>query len=219
MYSFANRPDTDVVDEPMYAYYLSNTSIEYHPGTEEILASLPHTMEEVKKQLIFNEVDCPIYFIKGMAHHYVDLDLSFLLELENIFLIRDPYQLISSFCKVIENPTLDDIGLKREWEICAYLINHGKSPTVLDSNVILSNPKLELEKLCRKVQIPFRKEMLHWEAGPIEKDGSWAKYWYSNVWKSTGFQKQKSSTQKLPERLIPLYKESMKYFELLKGVS
>ena len=49
MYSFANRPDTEVVDEPMYAHYLKSTGIRYHPGTEEILDSLPEDIEEVKK--------------------------------------------------------------------------------------------------------------------------------------------------------------------------
>ena len=40
MYSFAQRPDTTVVDEPLYAHYLSKTDSEAgHPGTDEVLAS------------------------------------------------------------------------------------------------------------------------------------------------------------------------------------
>ena len=78
MYSFANRKDTEVVDEPMYGYYLSHT-FEYHPAAELILENLPHSMSEVKQNLIFQELDQPDYFIKRMAHHYKDVDLSFLL--------------------------------------------------------------------------------------------------------------------------------------------
>jgi len=216
MYSFANRPDTDVVDEPMYAYYLAETGIQYHPATDAILKALPQKLETVLEALFFQELDWPVYFIKGMAHHYLEMDLSFLLKLKNVFLIRDPYQLITSFSKVIQNPTLEDIGLKREWELCNYLLDNGKHPIVLDSNVVLSNPKLELEKLCSKLDIPFYNEMLNWETGPIPQDGVWAKYWYASVWKSTCFQKQKSSTDKMPERFNSLYEESLVYYNLLK---
>ena len=47
MYSFGNRKDTSVVDEPMYAYYLHNTGID-HPGKEAVLGSLPIDLEKVK---------------------------------------------------------------------------------------------------------------------------------------------------------------------------
>lgn len=215
MYSFANREDTEVVDEPMYAYYLKHTGIDYHPGTEEILNALPHKMRDVKRELIFNEVDKAIYFIKGMAHHYEDVKLDFLEELINIFLIRDPYQLIASFAQVIDQPTMQDIGLKTEWEICKHLIDLGNDPMVIDSNDILSDPKGMLEKLCKRIEIPFEEAMLNWSPGPIPQDGVWAKYWYKNVWTSTGFKKQKTSNRVLPESLEELYNESLKYYNLL----
>ena len=41
MYSFAQRKDTTVVDEPLYAHYLVNTETEaQHPGTEGTLHSV-----------------------------------------------------------------------------------------------------------------------------------------------------------------------------------
>lgn len=40
MYSFAQRPDTTVVDEPLYAHYLrQGLASEEHPGEAEILAA------------------------------------------------------------------------------------------------------------------------------------------------------------------------------------
>ncbi len=218
MYSFANRSDTEVVDEPMYAYYLTHTGVDYHPGTQSILESQPGDIEQVKDQLIFQALEEPIYFIKGMAHHYEDVDLKFLLELSNVFLIRDPHQLIASFAQVIETPTMRDIGLKREWEIARYLIDQGKQPIVLDSNDILSDPQGQLSELCTKLDIPFSDQMLSWKAGPIKQDGCWAEHWYSNVWKSTGFQKQKTSSRELPQHLTGLYEESLKYYNLLNSI-
>ena len=41
MYSFAQREDTSVYDEPLYGYYLNNTKAdEYHPSAKEILSSM-----------------------------------------------------------------------------------------------------------------------------------------------------------------------------------
>jgi len=217
MYSFANRPDAMVVDEPMYGYYLKHTGIGYHPGTEETLATLPHDMDTVKKSLLFQPMDNPIYFIKGMAHHYVDVDLEFLAKLENVFLIRDPYQLIASFAQVVEKPTMLDIALEMEWTIFDHLKTQGQSPIVIDSNDILSDPKTELTKLCSRLEIPFEESMLSWSPGPIPEDGTWAKYWYQNVWKSTGFKKQKTSSRTLPKRLQSLYERSQVYYDRLKA--
>ena len=219
MYAFGNRDDTEVIDEPMYAYYLDYTGVDYHPGTDQILDALPRDFNRVKEEIFFKKLAKPIFFIKGMAHHYVNIDYGFLKKLRNVFLIRNPYQLIASFAKIIEHPTLEDIGLKREWEICNYLIEQGERPIVIDSNVVLSNPKLELEKLCTKLEIPFSPKMLQWEVGPKPYDGVWAKYWYSNVWKSTTFTKQKTSDRKLPERLNDLYTESLKYYNQLKSLA
>ena len=121
MYSFANRKDTRVVDEPMYAFYLHETGIQYHPCTEEILADLPTSLKDVLEQIFFKEMEEEVYFIKGMAHHYVQQELSFLLQLQNVFLVRNPYQLIASFAQVVKEPTMRDIGIKRAWEIAQFL--------------------------------------------------------------------------------------------------
>ncbi len=39
MYSFAQRKDTVVVDEPFYAFYLLNNEVN-HPGKDEIIKSM-----------------------------------------------------------------------------------------------------------------------------------------------------------------------------------
>ncbi|MEZ4981043.1 MAG: hypothetical protein R2769_05540 [Saprospiraceae bacterium] len=48
MYSFGNRIDTSVVDEPLYAHYLSFQKTETeHPGKDEILLNLSSDYKEV----------------------------------------------------------------------------------------------------------------------------------------------------------------------------
>ena len=214
MYSFANRPDTDVVDEPMYAYYLAHSGAK-HPGRTEILASQPTDLEEVKEKSLFRSVDKEVFFIKGMAHHYLDSDLTFLTKMKNVFLIRDPKSLIRSFSKVISHPTLRDIGVKRECEIMSYLEEQRIPFVVLDANEVLKNPEKILKELCARLEITFYQSMLQWAAGPRKEDGIWSKYWYASVHQSTGFTAPSSKEEMLSEHLWSLYEESMPYYTIL----
>ncbi len=50
MRSWENRPDTVVVDEPLYAFYLDRTGIG-HPGREQVIASQPASWQAVAGQL------------------------------------------------------------------------------------------------------------------------------------------------------------------------
>jgi hypothetical protein len=48
MYSFVQRPDTKVMDEPFYAIYLKLTGLN-HPGREQVLLALDQDPEQVFK--------------------------------------------------------------------------------------------------------------------------------------------------------------------------
>ena len=50
MRAWENRPDTAVVDEPLYAFYLARTGID-HPGRDEIIASMRSDWRVVLAQL------------------------------------------------------------------------------------------------------------------------------------------------------------------------
>ena len=78
MYSFAQRPDTQVFDEPLYGHYLrvSNAS-DYHPGAEEVLNTMDCDGDSVVEMML-GEHNKPVVFFKQMTHHLIDLDRSFL---------------------------------------------------------------------------------------------------------------------------------------------
>lgn len=213
MYSFAQRPDTVVLDEPFYAVYLDKTGID-HPGKEDVLNTQPRSEHEVVDQ-ITGLGDSQLVFIKNMAHHMEVLERDLPFSSTEIFLIRNPYQIIASYAQVIERPVMRDIGLKFQYELFTRKLERNHNPIVVDSTVLLENPPKVLENLCHKIGVPFYAEMLKWEPGPKPYDGIWAKYWYANVHRSDSFQKQETSHRELPAHLAKLYEQAREYYEKL----
>jgi len=211
MYSFAQRDDTKVVDEPYYGYYLTKSKIE-HPGQQEIIDTMEVDPVEITKN-IFSDQDKPVLFLKNMAHHLIEMDLSFLEKMTPLFLIRDPQKLIASFAKVIPNPTATDIGVKKQFDL--FKMFNSRNPVVLDSGELLKNPQSVMQKLSDKLEISFENNMLSLPAGAIKEDGIWAKYWYKNVHTSTGFQKPTENKTVLPAHCQELYESSKKFYNHL----
>ena len=81
MYSFAQRSDTEVVDEPFYAVYLAKTGAN-HPGKEEVLRVQSSDEQIVKKEL-FRKRSKPVLFIKNMAHHIEVMNDNFISNCTN----------------------------------------------------------------------------------------------------------------------------------------
>ncbi len=212
MYSFAQRSDTRVIDEPFYAMYFSKTDV-HHPGKEEVLKAQSSSEEKVKAE-VFRKHGKPVSFIKNMAHHLeVMSNIDFLSDCINIFLIRNPRQIIASYAQVIEKPVMRDIGIEYEWKLFDEL-NDPKS-IVLDAGLLLENPESVLRQVCDRAGITFEKQMLAWQPGPKPYDGVWAPHWYANVHKSSGFEKQPTSERALPDQLKPLAEHADVYYKKL----
>lgn len=192
MYSFAQRSDTRVVDEPYYAHYLHWSKAE-HPGRDEILESMPVDIKAMQANLI--EHSSPVLFIKNMAHHYQMENFRHLLDFTNLLYIRNPRAIIRSYSRVIDAPSSDDIGIEQVKRIYDYLIGHNKKPLVLDSDDLVSNPKKVLPILCEQLGLPFEESMLEWQAGEKTYDGVWARHWYASVHQSTGFIVQQPASE------------------------
>ncbi len=215
MYSFAQRTDTTVVDEPLYAYYLAQTGIE-HPGREEILQNMESDLPTILDKVIFGSYDTPVLFMKHMIHHFINMDTSFLEKTENIFFIRNPYDVLASYTQVIENPTMEDIGIKRQYEIYELLRSKGKVAALIDTKELLANPGKTLAMLCEQMNILFEESMLSWPAGARPEDGIWAKYWYKSIHNSTGFKPYEEKPRKqLSDQAEKLLKACQPYYDYL----
>ncbi|MBD0256129.1 MAG: sulfotransferase family protein [Cytophagales bacterium] len=215
MYSFAQRPDTVVLDEPFYGFFLRHTGID-HPGRDEIIASMPRDPAGIFGQIEKEETEKGIVFVKNMAHHLEGFDYRRIDRYRNVFLIRDPAQMLVSYAKVRTEPTLGDIGLRHQADLHGQLVAAGQSPLVLDGNEVRKNPESVLTKLCGALGIPFTEKMLRWPAGPRPEDGIWARHWYANVHQSRGFLPPDARAEQVPPHLEPVYAAALPYYHQLR---
>ena len=213
MYSFAQRVDTRVIDEPLYGHFLRVTGAQ-HPGRDEVLANVDTDGERVMRELLSSSHDHEILFMKQMAHHLVDIDDGFMSSTENILLVRDPQEMLPSLTIQLPAATLADTGLKMQWQLFERLRDAGREPIILDSRELLLNPPGVLRKLCDHMEIEYMDQMLSWEAGPRPEDGIWAKYWYHALHRSTGFSPYVAKDN-FPDRLEPLLAECRPWYENL----
>lgn len=219
MVSFAQRTDCTVVDEPFYAAYLKATGLE-HPLTQEIIEAGDIDASAVADYCTSPSPDgSSVFYQKHMTHHMIpEFDRRWMDKVTNVFLIRDPLRVISSYSIKRENPTLADIGVAEQLAIFDRVCDMtGEIPVVVDSADILANPERVLKKLCAALGLEFDDKMLSWAAGPKAYDGIWAKHWYGSVWKSTGFGKPNNSSPVIPESLKPLADEALEYFKKIQA--
>ena len=186
MRSWENRPDTEVVDEPLYAWYLAHTGLD-HPARDEVIAAGETDWRRVVDSLTRSWPDGPVVqYQKHMAQHLVpELPRDWIGALRNVLLIRDPAEVVSSYLRSRATVTPDDIGILQQLELQALL---GPSVPVIDSADFLRSPEVYLRWLCSYADVPFTDAMLSWPPGPRPSDGVWAPYWYHAVLLSTGFE-------------------------------
>ncbi len=218
MRSWGNRPDTVVCDEPFYAHYLHATG-RNHPGADEVIATGETDWRKVVQRLIGEVPEGKqIFYQKQMTHHLLpQIDHAWLGAVTNCFLIRDPRDVIASYMKKNNDPTLEDIGFVQQAEIFDWVRAHTSAiPAVIDARDVLENPRRILEFLCGSIGVEFTELMLSWPPGPRETDGIWAKHWYGEVATSTTFRKLPArEPQELVGRLRAIYEESREAYEHL----
>jgi hypothetical protein len=217
MRAWGNRADAFVIDEPLYAYYLSATG-KKHPGTDEVIASGETDWRRVIAQLTGPIPNGKrIFFQKQMAHHLLpEVSREWLSAVTNCFLIRDPREVIASYIKKREDPVLPDLGFMQQAEIFDFVrIRASSIPPVLDAKDVLENPERMLRLLCEAVGVDFSESMLSWPPGLRETDGIWARHWYGEVAKTTSFQPYRPSEAKVPAHLQEIYERCCDCYERL----
>ncbi len=216
--AWENRPDTLVIDEPFYGFYLARTGAP-HPGAAEVIAQSETDPEKIADHLSAGPTGGkPIFYQKQMTHHLLpEVDRGWLAQVTNCFLLRDPAEVICSYVKKNHDPTLDDLGFVQQRELFEFVRQAtGKIPPVVDARTILKNPARTLGLLCEAIGVEFDDAMLSWPAGPRATDGPWAKHWYAEVEQSTGFQPYRPQSPDVPDRLRHVYLDALAIYEELR---
>lgn len=220
MYSFGSRPDTEVLDEPLFGHFLRVSGV-HRPSREEVLATMSTDVREITDRIHQPLAeDHQIRFLKNMACHLRAWPVETLAHHVHLLLIRHPVKVLRSYRAHMESPTLEDLGYAYQLEWREHCEESGWPVAVLDSDQIVQSPESSLRALCNFCGIPWRSEMMHWPAGGRKEDGVWAKYWYHRVHATEGWMVPTSNpvpqTSDLPVSMQPLLDLCMPLYERLK---
>ena len=216
MRSWENRSDTQVVDEPFYAFYLNKTRSP-HPCFEEILQSQSDNYSQVVSELTKATCNSNIQYQKQMTHHMLEgIDLTWSKQLQHCFLIRDPAQVVNSYTNSRGVCSVEDIGIKRQFELYQDISQiSGQDIPIIDSNDVLKDPERILRLLCERLELPFMPAMLNWPQGSRTSDGVWAKHWYKSVDSSSGFAPYSAKHLKLTDEQLSVVSQVQPFYEQL----
>ena len=218
MYSFGNRADCAVMDEPFYAAYLKQTGIQ-HPMREEILAAHEADAGKVVAQITGSiPGDLPHVYQKHMPQHMVEgLPTDWAVDFKNVFLLRHPARVVASFSAKYDATTLHDTGFVQQAQLFDDMSKSGPRPLVIDSHDIRANPRKMLQALCAALALDWDERMLAWPAGGRKEDGIWARHWYGAVHKSTGFAGPEGDLPQLTGNAAEIVDAAMPHYEKLKA--
>ncbi|NET55869.1 MAG: hypothetical protein F6K47_06775 [Symploca sp. SIO2E6] len=209
-----------IFDEPLYPAYLTTQGFD-HPHRLEIIQRYETNYERIISKITGNlPQGYSFSFQKHTANNLPkNLNLDWLMCLDNFFLIRHPCEIIVSRQNIYnyqKNFTLHEIGIEDMYNLFVFIQERtAKMPIVVDSTDLIKNPRQVLQQLCTQLSVDFSDKMLTWQSGIRETDPLWAKTWYKTLANSTGFIPFVHQEITVPEHLKPVIEECLPFYENL----
>lgn len=193
---FIERGDFEVFHEPFAHMAFDEHSTIPH---DDLNCGLPRQYEAIKS-LLRTTRQTRAVFHKDMCYHCLDelkADPEFLLEQQNVFIIREPARAIVSHFAMFARMPLHAIGHKALYEIfCLVTKLTGKIPYVINGDELANRPEETLRRLCDHLQLEFLPGAMHWAPGCPLQWKAW-RGWHQEAERSThvvasaaGFDKQ-----------------------------
>ena len=216
MRAWENRTDCTVIDEPFYPHYLQFTGID-HPMADDIISHYPTDLDTALS-LVKNIPDTGLIYQKQIITHMLEhIPLDWIADVSNLFLIRHPAYMVSSYSMKREQLTPDDFGyplLEKVFDVASSVTK--QRPIVVDSTQFLGNPSAYLKHICQHLNIDFQDTMLSWPKGTRSTDGIWEAHWYDSVKKSSGFGKPRTTMPTLNTQQQNVVDACMPHYNALK---
>ena len=214
MYSFAQRSDTRVLDEPLFGHFLKHNGVD-RPSRDEVLRTMPTSKREALATLAHEPSD-DVLFLKHMANHLEGLDWNDVdgPDHRHVILTRHPDGVLPSYRAHIDRPTLLDLGYAHQHCI----LNHaGERAEVVTAESLFAQPEATLRALCNALDLPWQPGMLAWKKGGRPEDGVWAQYWYEGVHQSNGWEPRELQHGEVPESLAELRETCLQHYLALQA--
>lgn len=182
---FIERGDFEVFHEPFAHMAFDERSA---IPQDNLDCGLPRTYAGIRA-LLRDARERSHVFHKDMCYHCLDAlkaDTDFLMEQQNVFIIRDPGSAILSHYAVYPEMPLDAIGHRAQYEVFCLLTRlSGRIPYVINADDLASRPAETVARLCDHLGLPFMPNALHWERECPPQWLPWRR-WHRDVEKSTG---------------------------------
>ena len=144
----------------------------------------------------------------------------------HVILIRDPVSCVGSWVSKsgeVHNNNLhpDEVGVNQLLEVYSKVTEN--QSIVIDCDDLASCPSKVLQELCVAVGIDYSENMLTWEVGQHKCDGPWAKWWYHDVWKSSGWDLSNGHTQQqyrtISQDILPTLRMAIPAYNFLSTLT
>ncbi|CAM9147757.1 unnamed protein product [Heterosigma akashiwo] len=225
MYSFAQRSDTSVNDEPTYAWWLAEHPEVERKGTEreDTLAWGATDLGEAARRMRDGRGRRYV-FNKHISKMLGGLDAREMVRRGDrfVFLVRHPLKVLTSWLEV-QDCSLEELGVAHSLLLYNQEAPLDDGPVVVDTDALRAAPERTLRRVCAGLGLPWDPAMLAWPAGPKPFDGPWAVNWWvrgppgSSSPPPTGG--TPSRYRALPPRLYPVLELAMPFYQALKAAA
>ncbi|QSB19077.1 sulfotransferase family protein [Pseudomonas sp. 15A4] len=213
---FIERGDFEVFHEPF-----SHMAFDEHSAIPhgDLNCGIPRDYEAIKA-LLRNARQRSSVLHKDMCYHCLaplKADAEFLMEQQNVFIIRDPARAILSHYAIFPQMPVQAIGHQALYEIfCEVRRLTGKTPWVINAEDLASRPEHTVRRLCDHLQLDFMPDALNWNATCPEQWKTW-RGWHKDAENSTTITAGSADFDERPlhadSRLLTYYQLHRPFYE------
>ena len=221
--AFEQIDECIIYDEPFIDLSFSS-GVNYHDAVGCLPSSYGDDYPEIVTRLTGNLPEGKSFsFQKHMSFHLrPELDKSWIAQVDNCFLIRNPKESILSYWKARRaggfswEESRRFVGWEEHYQLFKEVLSYTvRQPVVLDSGDLVKDPEGYLRALCTHLKIEFSTKMLSWEAEKtslISWKNSMFEKFRSDVIHSEGFF-DRPQIEEIPEVLMPCIERCMPLYE------